>query len=172
MFLPIKSRLSFTGTDKRVDSFKGTHKSRGTEWAQLPLQMRQIKHIPVCTNILTLISPVAIAPQSSSIPFRDVAITLVNINGIRNSVTLNSKIDWCQQPLGIVFKIYIWEYYFASHIILSGLHILYILKCCYIALNEIKDIWKGKIPRLKMPLELLWKVIFLSFFYHKKDTLF
>lgn len=99
MFLPIKSRLSFIGTNKRVNSSKGIQKSRGAERAHLPLQMRRIKHIPVCTNILTLISPVAIAPQNSSISLRGVPITHVNINGIRNSVTLNSKTDWCQQPL-------------------------------------------------------------------------
>lgn len=152
MFLPLKSSLSFTGTNKRIDSSKDIQKSRGTEQAQHPLQMRQIKHIPVGTTILTLISPVAIAPQNSSIPFRGVAITLVNINGIRNSVTLNSNTDWCQQPLWIItFLIYIWENYFAFYIIISSLHILYIFKYCYIALNEIKNIQKGKLSRLKCP---------------------
>lgn len=135
--------------------------------------MRQIKHIPVCTNTLTPISAVAIAPQNSSIPFRDVAVTHVNINEIRDSVTLNSKTHWCQQPLGIMFfKIYFWECYFASYIIISSLHVLCIFKFCYIALNEIKNIWTGKTSRLKMPLELLWKVTFSSFFYRKKILYF
>lgn len=109
-------RLSFTSAHKRADSSEGIQRSGGRERAHV----FHCRHILGSTSILTLVSPLATAPRSNSNPIREAAVTRVDVNNMRNSVSLSSK---TQLAVGASNHsefnsfVYCWEYCFAPYII-------------------------------------------------------